>query len=364
MDYLQATDEALKQHNIMLQATLENYRDVLVCSIDRQYRCLVFNHAFAQAINQAYGTEVELGKSLLDYITNSDDRLKAKRSFDGALAGKAHFSLESYGELNRRYYEIRFAPIRNAGTIDGATITATDITERKQTEEKLLLLNSEFENFSYSVTHDLRAPLRSINGFASILLEDFSESLSEEGKKNVHIICRSAKKMNHLIDDLLTFSRLGRASFYPELVDSAMLVKNVVEELSIKSPNAREVIHIMPMVPAMADRNLLRQVWLELLSNALKYSRNKTLPHIEVSCIQALDEVIYCVSDNGTGFDMNYQDKLFAIFQRLHNEQEFEGTGVGLASVQKIIHRHQGRIWAESKPNKGSSFFFALPKGK
>src|SRR4051812_19251084 len=110
MDYLPVTDEALKQQNIMLQATLENYRDVLICSIDRQYRCLVFNRAFAQAVSQAYGTEIKLGKSLLDCITNSDDLIKAKRSFDGALAGKAHFSLESYGELNRRYYEIRFAP--------------------------------------------------------------------------------------------------------------------------------------------------------------------------------------------------------------------------------------------------------------
>src|SRR6218665_1982164 len=364
MNVLRLTEESLKQQNHILQATLENYGDVLICSIDRQYRCLVFNSAFAQALKLAYGTDVEPGKNLLDCISRPDDRFRARQNFDRALAGETHLSMESYGELDRRHYEIRFTPLLNTGSVDGLTITITDITGRKQTEEKLMLLSSELENFSYSVTHDLRAPLRSISGFANILLEDFSEALNEEGKKNLHTICHSAKKMNHLIDDLLTFSRLGRAGLSPELVDNTMLVKNVVEELSIKYTNAREVIHIGPLDPVMADREVLGEVWMELLTNALKSSHKKSLPHIEVSCTQQPGDIIYCVSDNGTGFDMNYQDKLFAIFQRLHNEQEFEGTGVGLASVQKIVNRHYGRVWAKAEPGKGASFFFSLRKGK
>lgn len=234
--------------------------------------------------------------------------------------------------------------------------------------KKLTTVNKELEAFSYSVSHDLRAPLRIINGYMNIFLEDYSSKMDDEAIELSHIILNNARKMGILIDDLLEFSRLGRK----EVIKSRILMNEVVatiwEDLK-KAEESRNIDFVLKDMPeTYADLNTMKQVWTNLISNALKYTKNKDKTVIEVGAeTQPVPEaggdvVAYYIKDNGAGFDMNYYNKLFGVFQRLHSAREFEGTGVGLAIVHRIIAKHGGRIWAESKPNEGATFYFSLPK--
>lgn len=361
MDYSE-NEEKLKSKNDILQSTLESCRDVLLFSIDRQYRYLVFNNAFKQATFSAYGTEVTEGMSMLDSITNEDDRKKAKNNCDRAFAGERHVTTEVYGDINRFYFETRYNPILNdKNEVTAVTVMSGNVTERKKAEEQLQLLNKELESFSYSVSHDLRAPLRAINGHATILLEDFSAGLNEEAKKSIDAICRNSVKMGNLIDDLLNFSRLGRKDITREPVDMKNLATIVADELLAQNASEKTSINIGNLHPALGDSVLLKQVWLNLISNAIKYSQKNPAPKIEIGCTENDKETTYYVKDNGVGFDMKYYNKLFGVFQRLHGETEFEGTGVGLAIIHRIITRHGGKVWAEGQINKGACFFFTLP---
>jgi PAS domain S-box-containing protein len=236
-----------------------------------------------------------------------------------------------------------------------------DNTERKKAEEATRVINKELEAFSYSVSHDLRAPLRSINGYAQILIEDYEEKLDDEGKRIVKTLINNAKRMGQLIDDLLDFSRIGRKELTKANVDMHAFVKGLLEEL-LEPEKGRDVrIDLRPLGTSWVDLNLMRQVWINLLSNALKYSRKKSFTSIEIGATRQAGEVLYYVKDNGAGFSMDYAHKLFGVFQRLHKESEFEGTGVGLALVKRIVERHEGRVWAESVLNEGSTFFFSIP---
>lgn len=226
--------------------------------------------------------------------------------------------------------------------------------------KELEMMNKELEAFSYSVSHDLRAPLRSINGYSEILKEDYSEKLDEEGRRMLSTIIESALKMNNLIDSLLDLSRHGRKELTRSLIDMNALVKKVQEDINaqqFKNVNWK----INELVPVKGDHQLLRQVLLNLISNAVKYSSKKENPEIEIGCQTANKEIIYYVKDNGVGFNMEYKNKLFGVFQRLHSEKDFEGTGIGLAIVQRIIVRHGGHVWAEGEPDKGATFYFSLP---
>jgi two-component system, sensor histidine kinase and response regulator len=222
--------------------------------------------------------------------------------------------------------------------------------------------NKELEAFSYSVSHDLRAPLRAIDGFTGILLEDYSDKLDEDGNRLLEVVRKNAQNMGQLIDDLLAFSRLGRKAVEPSPIDMTDLAKSVFEELNASDSERRPQLKIENIPLAQGDRALMRQVFVNLLSNATKYSRLKDQPLIEVGGSTENGNNIYYVKDNGAGFDMQYANKLFGVFQRLHGPQEFEGTGVGLAIVQRIIHRHGGRVWAEGKVNEGATFYFTLPR--
>jgi light-regulated signal transduction histidine kinase (bacteriophytochrome) len=242
-----------------------------------------------------------------------------------------------------------------------------DITDRKHFEValkersyQLEALNKELAAFNYSVSHDLRAPLRAINAYANILEEDYSSTLDEEGKRLLGVVKSSAKKMGNLIDDLLVFSRLGRKEVKKSRIDIKGLVQNTLIELSKVIPNNAEV-EIGNLSPSYADFNLINQVFVNLISNAIKYSSKKENPVIKINSELVNGEVIYSVSDNGVGFEMQYADKLFGVFQRLHSEEEFEGTGVGLAIVERIIHKHGGRVWGEGKSGEGATFYFSLP---
>jgi PAS domain S-box-containing protein len=241
--------------------------------------------------------------------------------------------------------------------------TALDYTSQKKALEKIEQLNQELESFSYSVSHDLRAPLRSIDGYTQILLEDYAQNLDQEGKRVLGVVVNNARRMAKLIDDLLDFSRVGRKDVTKSLVNTEGLVRSVIAELRAFEAQERNIqINVSPLEPCDADANLLRQVWTNLISNAMKYTRKKKEALIEISCEKTPMEIIYKIRDNGTGFDMQYAHKLFGVFQRLHRQQDFEGTGVGLAIVHRIVTRHGGRVWAEGEVDKGTTFYFSLPK--
>jgi len=221
-------------------------------------------------------------------------------------------------------------------------------------------VNNDLESFSYSVSHDLRAPLRAVDGFSSILLEKFAPQMPREAELLLNNVRTSVKRMGQLIDDLLRFSRLGRQPLSKRLVNISVLVREALEELRGKQPDRRIEIQISELPDCVGDPSLLRQVLVNLLSNAFKFTRQRENAMIEVGCRQQGAEKVYFVRDNGAGFDMRYAGKLFGVFQRFHRAEEFEGTGVGLSIVQRIIQRHGGRIWAEAEPDKGATFYFTL----
>ena len=256
------------------------------------------------------------------------------------------------------------------------------ITARKEVEERirqfnleleervhqrtaqLEAANKELEAFSYSVSHDLRAPLRAVDGFAGILAEDYAGRLDEEGQRVVGVIRHEATRMGQLIDDLLAFSRVGRGPMRSEEIDLASLARTVFEECAAGAVGRRIQLKLNPLLPARGDPSLIRQVLANLLSNAIKYTGPRTEAEIELGSRVEGNENIYWIKDNGVGFDPRYVGKLFGIFQRLHTEDQFKGTGVGLALIQRIVVRHGGRVWAEGKLNEGAVFSFTLRNGK
>jgi light-regulated signal transduction histidine kinase (bacteriophytochrome) len=221
--------------------------------------------------------------------------------------------------------------------------------------------NKELEAFSYSVSHDLRAPLRAIDSFSMMVLEDAGPNLSAEDRRHLGIVRSETQRMGKLIDDLLHFSRAGRLSLNVSDIDMEGLVKKVLEELLRQESCKIEHMTIHPLPDIRGDESMILQVWVNLLSNAFKFSGKVENPKIEIFGEKKEDGVTFWVRDNGAGFDPRYMNKLFGVFQRLHTEDEFKGTGVGLALVQRIIHKHGGKVWAESELNQGATFYFSIP---
>ena len=235
--------------------------------------------------------------------------------------------------------------------------------EKGKRADELVIANQELDSFSYSVSHDLRSPLRAIDGFALILEEDYAERLDDEGRRCLKTVQGEAQRMGRLIDDLLNFSRLGRQQLISRRVDMEALARSVFEELKKEQPSRPVELTLGRLPHAVGDSGLLRQLLVNLLGNALKYSSHKEQSRVEVGAEVGDGMVTYFVRDNGAGFDMRFVDKLFGIFQRLHTDEEFSGTGVGLALVKRIVIRHGGRVWAEGKLGEGATFFFTLPAG-
>ncbi len=236
----------------------------------------------------------------------------------------------------------------------------TDITALERTAQ-LNYTNQELEAFSYSVSHDLHTPLRALNGYASILIEDYSDLLDSEGKRMLNSIVDQSKKMGCLIDDLLSFSRINMNEIKISAIDMHSQAISVYDELTADLEKEKIDFRISEIDSTYGDTSMLKQIWVNLISNAIKYTSKISNPTIEIGSTHDETETIYYIKDNGAGFDMEYYDKLFGVFKRLHSTRQFEGNGVGLAIVQRIIQRHQGRVWAESEINKGATFYFALP---
>jgi len=251
--------------------------------------------------------------------------------------------------------------------LDAIVVGLNSLIDELENQMRLLTLsntelayaNHELDSFSYSVSHDLRAPLRAINGYSQVLLEDYSDKLDDAGKQTIQVILKNAVKMANLIDDLLTFSRVGKQGLNKVQLNMNNLFGTIVNEFKAQSNNADFIIK--PLIDTEGDSSMIKQVITNLVSNAVKYSAKKEKPVIEISSEKKADVIIYSVKDNGAGFDMKYYDKLFGVFQRLHSTAEFEGTGVGLALVQRIIKKHHGDVWAEAEPDKGATFYFSLP---
>lgn len=235
---------------------------------------------------------------------------------------------------------------------------------QKSLDERTAQLDSitkELEKFSYSVSHDLRAPLRAIEGFSKILLEDYNDKLDEEGKRFLKIIDSSSQKMTRLLDDLLKLSRLGRQEMNPAPVDMKEAVQTAWQDLQPGS--TRKInLKVNPLPDGVGDPVLVLQIWTQLLDNAIKFTTPKEKATIEISGKSEADRNVYCIKDNGVGFNMKSAGKLFGVFQRMHTDEEFEGSGIGLAIVQRLVRRHSGEVWTEATLNEGANFYFTLPR--
>jgi len=247
-------------------------------------------------------------------------------------------------------------------------VTNRELAYQEKRSSELILANDELKkaqeelgSFSYSVSHDLRAPIRAINGYTQILIEDHTDSIDEDGKQVLQAIVRNSNKMGVLIDDLLAFSKLGRKEVSSTNINMNALVNSVINELTFEKSENAPIFELEDLAHANGDPSLIKQVWVNLISNAIKYSKYKPEIRIKITSSSQKNKITYSIQDWGSGFDMAYYDKLFGVFQRLHSQEEFAGTGIGLAIVQKIVNRHHGTVWAESKLEEGANFFFTLP---
>lgn len=329
-----------------------------------------------------YSAEEMVGRQMTDFMFQEDKKDHLQR-MENRRQGKS----EIYERrLMHKDGETVWALVSATPVLDeqrkyiGSFAMVTDITERKQAEREIQKLNLELEQrvtkrtaqleaanqeleaFSYSVSHDLRTPLRAIDGFSHILAEEHADKLDEEGLRLIKVVRDNTKRMGQLIDDMLQFSRTGRLEIKYADIDMTKVAQEVVDELRAASTTKENLlIEIEALPPAKGDRNMLRQVLMNLISNAVKFTRTRETPRIKVGASGDDDMTVYFIKDNGVGFDMKYAEKLFGVFQRLHSVNEFEGTGIGLAIVKQIISRHGGRVWGEGEQDKGATFYFTLP---
>jgi PAS domain S-box-containing protein len=330
-----------------------------------------------------YGLEHWMGVSTLEdtkeYIIPEDRNIYSE-TIKKALTDLQPYEL--YFRIKRKDSKIRTLYTKGNVETDDANVplriwgATQDVTETKEAEQEISKLNQnlkeklselevankELESFSYTVSHDLRAPLRAINGFTQIIMQKYNDKLDDEGKRFLGIVTDNAKKMGQLIDDLLAFSRLGKKEIQKSKLDTNELVNSILLEIDKSQWNANAKITVKELMPVLGDRALLHQVFYNLITNSLKYSAKTPEPVIEIGSWTEGNESIFYVKDNGVGFDMKFYDKLFKVFQRLHSPEEFEGSGVGLAIVNRIVTKHGGKVWAEGKVNEGATFYFSLPK--
>jgi PAS domain S-box-containing protein len=366
------SEQLLQKSEANLRAVFEN-TDNGYLLLDTELNIISFNHQVQRFAGKNLVRNFSESSYVLDYFAENRKPV-LKTMMEKALSGENISYEVPYAHPDKlpTWYFIRMRGVRDGdGRMMGLTMSVTDISERKNNEENIKALNesleakvqertAELEAFSYSVSHDLRAPLRIIHAYGQVLTEDCSDKLNEEDKDNLNVIMTTADKMCRLVDDLLNFSRLGRAAFEKRPVDMHEMVLAVVGEFcSGGVPIPPITIYDLPCTEC--DPNLTRQVWVNLISNAIKYSAKSSEPFVEIGSTDIDGHATYYVKDNGAGFDMKDASKLFGVFQRLHDTIDYEGTGVGLALSHRIVTRQGGRIWAEAKVNEGATFYFTLP---
>jgi PAS domain S-box-containing protein len=349
-----------------------------IALLDRGLRYIVTSRRWITE----YGRGHESLVGLRHYDVHPDLPAVWKEVHQRGLAGEFIKNAEDHWVLtdgSERWISWVVQPWRDANNqIGGIIIAAEDVTERRRARAAILGLNAELEQrvarrtaeleaankeleaFSYSVSHDLRAPLRAINGFAGIILEDYAALLPPQGQQYLERVRNGGQQMGELIDDLLAFARLSRQPLGRRPVDTTRLVREVLAELKPETAGRQIDFRIDGLPPCEGDPALLKQLWINLLSNAIKYTRQQAAAVVEIGFETCASAGAFFVRDNGVGFDMQYAGKLFGVFQRLHRSDEFEGTGVGLAIVQRVVHRHGGSVWAVAQPNQGATFYFTL----
>ena len=349
-------EKQLRESEERFRMMVANVRDYAILMLDADGRIATWNAGAEQL--KGYKAEEIIGKHFSIFYPK-EDLERGKPEMELKVAG-SEGRCEDEGWRVRKdgsqfFADVVITALRDeSGELRGFSKVTRDITERKEAEKEL-------ESFTYSVSHDLRAPLRHIDGYARILQEDAVGQLDDDMRRYLDLISASARKMGTLIDELLSFSRLGRKPIDRTVVDMNVLTGRALHEISGGRPNDSRV-QVAALPPACGDPALLQQVWVNLLSNALKYSAKRgDGAEVEVTGERDGDIARYRIRDNGVGFDMRYVDKLFGIFQRLHSQEDFEGTGVGLAIVQRIVTRHGGRVWAEGECDRGATFTFELP---
>ena len=325
---------------------------------------LAFVNKAGEAITQRTKSDMlgrPFGSSYPEIVGSElDQRIKQAAEENEPVRFNFHFARQD------RWFEVNAYPTPAGTVVIARDITGNVLQSReleKQVEERTALMNAtirELEAFSYSVSHDLRAPLRAIDGFSKMLQEDYEANLGDEGKRILSVIRHNTVNMGQLIDGLLAFSRLGRQSMGHDVINMTELARDAMKEVTGGEMQAL-VFSVQDLPSAVGDRLLLRQVFINLLSNAVKFTRNRQPAVIEVGGSTSDGQNTFFVRDNGAGFDMRYRDKLFGVFQRLHGANEFEGTGLGLAIVQRVISRHGGRVWAEGEVDRGATIYFSLP---
>ncbi len=387
-------ESALKKNEQRFRALVEHSADAI--SVIDVHGAVIYEGPTVAAIT-GYPITERIGHSGLDTIYPDD--VPAVRAALGRVLSKpggvesAHFrAVRKDGSI--WWVEGAATNLLHEPSVQGIVINYHDVTQRKQAEQalqeseaqlqrqnesiarlnaeleqrviertaQLQAANQELEAFSYSVSHDLRSPLRAIDGYTRILLENYAPLLDADGKRICGIIRGETQRMGRLITDLLTLSRMGRSEMNFTTLDMQTIVQTVFEEMVPPQNRSHIVFELGDLHPAAGDAALIRQVWINLLQNAIKFSSKTENPVIHIESTQNESEIIYAIRDNGAGFDMRYVEKLFSVFKRLHSEHEFEGTGVGLAIVQRIIQRHGGRVWAKGAINQGAAFYFTLPQ--
>lgn len=358
------------------QLLVESAKDYAIFMIDPQGYIVSWNKG-AEAI-KGYTADEVIGKHFSIFYTEEElAREEAQYNLEQALL---HGRYETEGWRKRKdgslfWGDVIFTALYDEkGKLRGFSKVTRDTTERKNAEEHIIklndtlrekiaeleMVNNELEAFSYSVSHDLRAPLRAIHSYTQILSEEYINNLDDDAKRKMSRVMFNAKKMGRLIDDLLAFSKVGKKELLKDSVDMTAVARTALKEAEGETPSASQTVLIRPLPAAYADYSLVKQVYCNLISNAIKYSQHSPKPEIELGATEEEGDTVYYIKDNGVGFDMRHYDKLFGVFQRLHGADEFEGTGVGLALVKRIVAKHGGRIWARAEPGKGATFSFTL----
>ena len=377
------TARPINLYHAELQQTEERYRSTLEnmmegCQIiGFNWRYLYLNDV---AVRHGHGDKTRmLGRTMME-VYPGIDATPMFTELRRCMEKRVHHRMENefaYSDGSKGWFSLSIEPVP-----EGIFILSTDITKEKELQEELRkhrehleelveertaqleAANKELEAFSYSVSHDLRAPLRHIVGFSEMLQKHASDSLDERGRHHLNTIADSAKEMGVLIDELLVFSRMGRTEMRTAVVDVGYLVKEIIERESTRPEVRQRTIDwtIDPLPHVRADPTMLRLVFQNLIGNAIKFTRRRDKAVVHIGTSSETTRTVFFVRDNGAGFDMQYAQKLFGVFQRLHRTEDFEGTGVGLANVRRIVSRHGGKTWAEGEVDKGATFYFSLPK--